>query len=83
MVKFGKFTLYLTEADATNHYLKRVICELCDEMFSCKQNLNEHNENIHDGNHHHSCPVCPKLFRKKNKLKIMSEEFINTHSIIC
>ena len=47
MVKLGKLTIYLTEADVSNHYLKRTICELCDEMFFCKQNLDEHRNSIH------------------------------------
>ena len=69
VVKFGKFTIYLTEADVTNHYLKIMICGLCDEMFSYKQNLDEHMNSIHGGKHHHSFPVCPKVFSKDLQMK--------------
>ena len=30
----GMFSKFLTEADVSNHYLRRVICELFGEMFS-------------------------------------------------
>ena len=35
VVKFGKFTRYLSEAEVANQHLTTVICELCNETFSC------------------------------------------------
>ena len=69
VVKFGKFTRYLTETEVINQQLKRVICDLCDETFSCQQNLDQHMKNMHAENHTHSCHVCSKVFRKRVQMK--------------
>ena len=82
-VKFGKFTRYLSEAEVANQHLKTVICELCNETFPGQQNLDEHKTNVHDGNHQHSCPLCPKVFRKKVQTKTHVRRVHTDPSILC
>ena len=66
VVRLGKFTKYLPEAEVTKKYLKRVICELCDETFP--GTITWINPIImYGGNHQHRYPMRPKVFRKRRK----------------
>ena len=42
---------------------------MCDEMFTCQQNLEEHKELDHGLNAFFKCYICPKMFLKKKAMQ--------------
>ena len=52
VIKFGKFTRYLSQEEVVEQSFKRVGCEHCDETFTCQQNLREHKQEVHSENSH-------------------------------
>ena len=42
---------------------------MCDEIFKCQQNLEEHKELYHGLSDFFKCYICPKMFLKKKAMK--------------
>ena len=47
IIKLGKSTRYLSTYEVETQGSKRVDCHMCDEIFTCQQNLEEHKELEH------------------------------------
>ena len=47
IIKIGKSTRYLSNDEVEIQASKRVVCHMCDEIFTCQQNLQKHKEIEH------------------------------------
>ena len=83
VLKFGKNTRYLTDAEVSNQHLKRVVCEICENTFSCQQNMKEHKLTVHEVNDVYKCEHCPRVFRKRVMLNFHKHDAHKTPSFVC
>ena len=66
VIKLGKSTRYLSKNKVQTEGSKRVGSTLCEDMFTCQQNLEEHKELEHGLNILFKCNMVPKMFCKRN-----------------
>ena len=83
VVKAGKFTRCLSEQEVSDQELKQVGCDLCENLFTCQQNLDQHKESVYGINHFFKCNICPKTFMKRKPLADHIREVHRTPKIVC
>ena len=75
-IKFGSSVLYLSEAEVQLQMNKEVVCEVCQQTFTCKQNLSLHRKEVHKLEERFNCCKCEKVFKK---LKLMKNHITDVH----
>ena len=63
-MKMAKITTIKVGTLKKNHK-----CKICENVYSSKQNLNNHFMAVHDGEEL-NCNICNKTFQKQNSLEI-------------
>ena len=71
-------TIYLSENEISSQHHKTATCDVCDENFVCKQDLEDHQQDIHGYITSFRCQECSKLFSKKSALNLHKKR---THPI--
>ena len=60
----------LNQYVTTVHSQNLLQCDLCNETFSKKANLNRNANSRHKSDKTHSCPICDKSFSRKDHMKV-------------
>lgn len=58
---YGKSTRYLSNEEFQTQGFKRVGFNICEETFTCQENLEEHIEPDHELNAFLNCNMCSKM----------------------
>ncbi|GAB0094060.1 hypothetical protein DMENIID0001_092810 [Sergentomyia squamirostris] len=69
---------FLTKHRAIHHTSRKNVCPHCNQVYSTKQNLRRHVEDIHEKLRNHLCTICGKGFAQITTLK----SHYNVHSKI-
>ena len=64
-IQFGLSFLKLSSEKLEERMMK---CDICNQEFTCIQNLRKHKIDIHGIMKSFSCNICHKVFNKKNQL---------------
>ena len=76
-------TIYLSENEISSQHHKTATCEVCDENFECKQDLEDHQKDIHGYITSFKCQECSKLFSKKSAMNLHKKRTHTTNIFRC